>query len=729
MSGRLAKASPSPASPSPVPWGERLGEGGEGTVYAYGAGECVKVYKDVEDPERLERKLRALVAARTDRLEQAAAWPREIVFAATDIQQGAASQTPSPQPPPGTNIRQGEGEPVGFTMQRVPDARPVHQVYQARSRQRFFPKADWAFLVRVARNLATCVHFVHEEGLVIGDLNESNVLVSQNGTVRLIDADSFQIERDGFLQTCDVGKGELLAPELQGRSLAGLRRTEQHDLFALAVLIFHLLVVGRHPFAGRPLQPKAGEADVSLEDAIRRGWYAYSDPPAGPLFPPPGLELSWLPVGIREMFLSAFLMREGAGRPTAQAWFSALEQMESSLERCAENDRHVFPAANLDVLFVEKDVPFGKRDVTSENPGVPSEGSDVISGKNDGKSLKSDVTFQTGEGDSSTGRCPWCVLEEAWSTYLFIPERHRNSELSKTDIAAIELQLQSIALAEPMFVWLEKGDEVESNTVSVLYSIFIGVQMLRGVFNAFEKGNWAIATLFLVLIIVGFAALNWKSLLRARLLKARQRAHERLRDLPDRGPFDLAREAGLAIAARYKEGDTRLESYRLDILRYRYGNALLHHLGKYSILAADVPSVGFARLEALHRMGILTAADLKRENFEQGMWSPPHVDELMTWRNAIELQFWATSSYTLSDAEEEDVRNKVASEQAQIEKQLKAAPKELEKLRDDIEERRRRLIDEFHRELQPLRKSRLFRGAFKNLNGYDLPDMSGERTR
>jgi uncharacterized protein YlxW (UPF0749 family) len=193
--------------------------------------------------------------------------------------------------------------------------------------------------------------------------------------------------------------------------------------------------------------------------------------------------------------------------------------------------------------------------------------------------------------------------------------------------------------------------------------------------------------------------------------------------------LEKAQRQAIDLAARYKEGDTRLESYRLDILRYRHGNALLHHLGKYSILAADVPTVGFARLEALHRMGILTAADLKRENFEQGMWTPLHVDELMTWRNAIELQFWATSSYTLSDAEEEDIRNKVASEQSQIEKQLKAAPKELEKLRDDIEERRRRLIDEFHRELQPLRKSRLFRGAFKRLNGYELPDMSGERSR
>lgn len=712
-------------------WGERLGEGGEGTVYACGPGECVKVYKEVDDPKALERKLRALVAARTDRLEQAAAWPREIVYAGTNIRQGAASQTPTPQPPPppGTNIRQGEGErAVGFTMQRVPDARPVHQVYQARSRQRHFPKADWAFLVRVARNLAACVHFVHEEGLVVGDLNESNVLVSQNGMVRLIDADSFQIERDGFLQTCDVGKGELLAPELQGRSLAGLRRTEQHDLFALAVLVFHLLVVGRHPFAGRPLQPKAGEPDVPLEDAIRRGWYAFADPPIGPIFPPPGLHLGWLPAEIREMFGEAFQVGAPTHRPSASRWFSSLERLEGSLERCSENDRHVFPAANSDVLFAEKDVPFAKGDVNAESLDVPSAGRDVLSAKNDSKLLKSDVTFPTGEGDSS--RCPWCALEEAWSTYLFIPERLPSKTLTKLDISALKEHIQflsdsSITLPPA----LKEVDANESIFPPVLLGLVFGFQLVMSAIKGFVAQKWASAILSAVFVCAMFAWVGLVVLAELKLRKTLKHHGEKCRDGWSFGALEAAKQRALKLADEHQLGDTRLESYRLDILRYRYGNALLHHLGKYSILAADVPSVGFARLEALHRMGILTAADLKRENFEQGMWSPPHVDELMTWRNAIELQFWATSSYTLTDDEEERLRSKIAAEQSQIEKQLKAAPKELEKLRDDIEERRRRLIDEFHRELQPLRRSRLFRGAFKRLNGYELPDMSEERTR
>lgn len=700
---------------TPTLWGERLGEGGEGTVYAYGPGECIKVYKEVDDPKALERKLRALVAARTDRLEQAVAWPREIVYDGTNIRQGAASQTPTPQPPPppGTNIRQGEGErAVGFTMQRVPDARPVHQVYQARSRQRHFPKADWAFLVRVARNLAACVHFVHEEGLVVGDLNESNVLVSQKGLVRLIDADSFQIERDGFLQTCDVGKGELLAPELQGRSLTGLRRTEQHDLFALAVLVFHLLVVGRHPFAGRPLQPKAGEPDVSLEESIRRGWYAFADPPIGPIFPPPGLHLGWLPAEIREMFGEAFQVGAPTHRPSASRWFSALERLEGSLERCAENDRHVFPAPEEDIHSLGKEVPGAAKD--------------VLSGERDVLFVKKDVPFGGKDVTSRASGCPWCALEEAWSTYLFIPERPIASRLNTPAVIALRDSIVEITLAEDVLpnAFMHKNDEEKPIILFVLSLAFFAVEIIE----EGRKGDYLWVMIFAIaaFVVLYLGACRYTSERRAMRIVAPLKP--RFREAWADNPFQDRKQKLLTLADRYLTSDTRHEAYRLDILRHRYGNALLHHLGKYSILAADVPTVGFARLEALHRMGILTAADLKRENFEQGMWSPPHVDELMTWRNAIELQFWATSSYTLTDDEEERLRSKIAAEQSQIERQLKSAPQELEKLRDEIEDRRRRLLDEFHRELQPMRKSRIFRAAFKSLNGYDLPDMSGERT-
>jgi DNA-binding helix-hairpin-helix protein with protein kinase domain len=56
-------------------------------------------------------------------------------------------------------------------------------------------------------------------------------------------------------------------------SYAGVTRTPNHDNFGLAVLIFQLLCMGRHPFAGRFL----GTGDPpSIPEAIARSRYAYS---------------------------------------------------------------------------------------------------------------------------------------------------------------------------------------------------------------------------------------------------------------------------------------------------------------------------------------------------------------------------------------------------------------------------------------------------------------------
>jgi len=46
----------------------------------------------------------------------------------------------------------------------------------------------------------------------------------------------------------------------------GLERSAGHDAFGLAVLLFHLLFMGRHPFAGRSL---AGEMTIQYAGRLR----------------------------------------------------------------------------------------------------------------------------------------------------------------------------------------------------------------------------------------------------------------------------------------------------------------------------------------------------------------------------------------------------------------------------------------------------------------------------
>ena len=90
---------------------------------------------------------------------------------------------------------------------------------------------------------------------MVGDLNESNVLVTENARISLIDIDSFQVRipTAGNVVTYRslVGKPEYTPPELQGVNFRSVDRSYEHDRFALGVLIFQLLMEGNHPFSVR----------------------------------------------------------------------------------------------------------------------------------------------------------------------------------------------------------------------------------------------------------------------------------------------------------------------------------------------------------------------------------------------------------------------------------------------------------------------------------------------
>jgi DNA-binding helix-hairpin-helix protein with protein kinase domain len=81
----------------------------------------------------------------------------------------------------------------------------LHKLYSPAHRKQLFPKADWAFLVNTARNVAAAFDAIHAYGHVIGDVNQKNAIVASNSVVKLIDCDSLQIAASGKLYLCEVG--------------------------------------------------------------------------------------------------------------------------------------------------------------------------------------------------------------------------------------------------------------------------------------------------------------------------------------------------------------------------------------------------------------------------------------------------------------------------------------------------------------------------------------------
>lgn len=232
---------------------------------------------------------------------------------------------------------------VGFLMTRVKEMHSLLDFYNPKTRRQKCPFFSYLYLHRTARNLAAAFGALHARGYCIGDVNESNILVSNTALITLVDTDSFQVrnEHNGEIYRCAVGKPEFTPPELQGQSFAQLDRKPEHDLFGLAVLIFQLLMEGTHPFAG--IYQGSGDAPP-YETRIAEGHFIYSRRRRIPYLPTPiAPKFELLHPTLQQLFIRCF--EEGHKnphlRPTAQTWQSALSEAEQDLTTCKANTQHL----------------------------------------------------------------------------------------------------------------------------------------------------------------------------------------------------------------------------------------------------------------------------------------------------------------------------------------------------------------------------------------------------
>lgn len=240
-----------------------------------------------------------------------------------------------------TNDRRREF--AGYLMRRVVGARSILDVYHPKTRRLSSPSFDYRYLHRTARNLASAMALAHSHRYVLGDVNESNFLVADNGCVTVVDVDSWQV-RDpatGILLRCNVGKPEFIPPELQGKLLPLVDRTEVHDRFGLGVLLFKLLMEGTHPFDGVWL----GSGDPpALETRIARGYFPHGNR-AVPMAPKPGAPpFNLMQPGLQSLFIQCFEEghRDPTKRPDANTWAIALQESEEKLCECFANSQHWF---------------------------------------------------------------------------------------------------------------------------------------------------------------------------------------------------------------------------------------------------------------------------------------------------------------------------------------------------------------------------------------------------
>ncbi len=552
--------------------GAELGRGGEGTVFdlpGY-AGYAAKLYAKPPTQARAD-KIYAMTGLAQPRLLTLAAWPV-------------------------ATLHDAKGQLTGFGMPKIIGHRPVFQLYGPKLRLQHFPKADWRFLVHAAANAARAFKLVHDAGHVIGDVNHGNLVVGPDAMVRFIDCDSFQVEAEGRRWLCDVGVGTHQPPEMQGLdSYRGVVRTTHQDDFGLAVILFQMLMLARHPFSGQYTGP--GDPP-GIEQAIAQHRYAFARDPARTQMLAPGgaPPLDALTPTLQAMFEAAF----GAApehRPTAASWIPPLEELSQALRRCPRNHAHYYYA--------------------------------------------------------EAGRCPWCSVEDKSGAQLF-PIIFVAGPGDAQGVVALWKQIQ--ALPEPS---LAPAPEPEPpGAVAPGPAVLLAIQRLqRRRWAAYAL--MAVGTLLLVafgaegLRLWPLLAMTCLAMASLRLSPVARATVNRLTLLRQEWA-QLGAQGTTPHTARFRDLRHRLEHAKRDfddlpnerarrlesLSQDRHRRQLFLHLESFHLTEARIPGLGRAKIATLQSHGIETAADVEARRIAPiPGFGPKTVAILVAFRHSCEARF------------------------------------------------------------------------------------------
>lgn len=560
------------AQGSPIRLRERLGSGGEGIVYALAESNRVaKVYHQPPGPEKAA-KLRAMVAAAHPDLAGISAWPM-----------GTLHQAPG-------------GRLAGVIMPRVTGYLPVHHLYSPAHRKLDFAGADWAFLILAARNIAGAFGAVHQHGHVVGDVNQDNVVVSQNATTKLIDCDSFQVSSNGHRFLCEVGVAHFTPPELQGRSFNGVVRTLDHDRFGLAVLIFHVLFMGRHPFVGI----FHGRGDMPVERAIQQTRFAFgADAAEQQMSPPPhALTLQHVTPQVAALFVRSFGAHGSRGRPGPGEWIEALDRLRQGLRRCSSHPGHKFAAVSTE--------------------------------------------------------CPWCAIERAGGPDFFVAITIDSRLGEPLNIERVYERLLTVPWPNPVLPVPRStkarprplpGGMAHFRTASILTGVasFVCLVLL---FANVAFGAFAVVGAFLTFVLYHGSGITEELAQRRRALAHAVEEHEQSIRLWQAAVVEPAMAIRIAMTEveelrdrycdlprKYQEDKSMLENQGRE-------RQLQHFLAGKIIASAKIPGIGSSLVGTLRSFGIETAADINYHTVRRapGIGSS-RARALVEWRQAVEGRF------------------------------------------------------------------------------------------
>ncbi|SJZ81268.1 Protein kinase domain-containing protein [Cetobacterium ceti] len=169
----------------------------------------------------------------------------------------------------------------------------------------------------IAKNILVTLNKLHKKNILMGDINPNNILVNTNNQICLIDIDSYQIGN----YPCYVFKEEFLPPEFSGENIGTYLRDISNEYFPISILLFKILMNGKHPYDQR-------QSDKTLSERIETLDFKYSIDGKELENTPKGIwNTLWnqLPEYLRFHFYKAFTQNEK--RYTCEFWLKLLKNL------------------------------------------------------------------------------------------------------------------------------------------------------------------------------------------------------------------------------------------------------------------------------------------------------------------------------------------------------------------------------------------------------------------
>ncbi|MBK8055724.1 MAG: hypothetical protein IPK35_21230 [Saprospiraceae bacterium] len=201
---------------------EEINKGGEGTVYLVDEGTVAKIYHPKSLTVEKEAKIKALLS-------------KKIRF------DGICA--------PLESLYDNKAKFIGYLMPKA-DAEKGFElqtcIFNPALLKNKLPNWTRLNLANLSITILEKIKYLHQNGIIIGDINPFNILIKDDKTVFFVDVDSYQV--DNF--PCPVGTVHFTAPEIQNiESFNKLIRTEEHEYFAVATLLFMIFLTGKTPYS------------------------------------------------------------------------------------------------------------------------------------------------------------------------------------------------------------------------------------------------------------------------------------------------------------------------------------------------------------------------------------------------------------------------------------------------------------------------------------------------